>query len=104
MAKATAKEKLVKGALQLMLSKGYAGTTVDEICEAAGVSKGSFYYSFKTKEDIGVAALESFHLEAYTRIGTGKFTEITNPVKRVFNSSTFIPFFPESDRPLIRPA
>ena len=46
----TSKEKLVAAAHALMLSKGYAATTVDEICERAGASKGSFYHFFETKE------------------------------------------------------
>ncbi|HSG06596.1 MAG TPA: TetR/AcrR family transcriptional regulator [Nitrospiria bacterium] len=84
MVKESSKEKLIRAALQLMLSRGYAGTTVDEICEAAGVSKGSFYHSFKTKEDIGLAALESFHRDAFARSGTGKFNEIQDPIQRAF--------------------
>jgi TetR/AcrR family transcriptional repressor of nem operon len=45
-----------------MLSKGYAATSVDEICDAAGVSKGSFYHFFRTKEELGLAVLDAFHI------------------------------------------
>lgn len=58
--KTTAREKLVTAAETLMLSRGYASTSVDEICEAAGVSKGSFYHFFRTKEDLGLAVLDAF--------------------------------------------
>ena len=80
----TAKDELVQSALRLMLDKGYAGTTVDEICEHAGVSKGSFYYFFETKEDIGVAALEAFHQSAEKLMRSGKFMGIEDPIERVF--------------------
>lgn len=78
------KEQLVQSALRLMLDKGYAGTTVDEICDAAGASKGSFYYFFQTKEDIGLAALESFYERAQQLIQSGTFMEIEDPIERAF--------------------
>lgn len=78
------KEQLTAAALRLMLARGYAGTTVDEICEAAGASKGSFYYCFETKEDVGLAALEAFHDYAQKLIRSGKYMEIEDPIERVF--------------------
>lgn len=80
----TVKDQLVQSALRLMLDKGYAGTTVDEICEAAGASKGSFYYFFQTKEDIGLAALESFYDRAQQLMSGGTYMKIEDPVERVF--------------------
>jgi TetR/AcrR family transcriptional repressor of nem operon len=58
--KETAKEKLIAAAEAEMLAKGFPATTVDEICARAGVSKGSFYHFFSTKEELGLAALEAF--------------------------------------------
>lgn len=60
MSKTTAKQKLLEAGQELMLSKGYPATTVDEICHAAGVSKGSFYHFFDTKEDLALAVLDQF--------------------------------------------
>ena len=56
----TTKEKLVAAAEAEILAQGYAATTVDEICARAGVSKGSFYHFFPTKEDVALAALDAF--------------------------------------------
>ena len=44
-----------------MLSKGYTATGVDDICREAGVSKGSFYHQFTSKEELAVAALGAFY-------------------------------------------
>src|SRR5512132_3834692 len=41
-----------EGANGLFLERGIDQTTVDAICEAAGVSKGTFYLYFKRKEDL----------------------------------------------------
>ena len=51
-------QKIFNAAKTLMLSKGYPATTVDEICESAKVSKGSFYHSFSSKEELGIRLLE----------------------------------------------
>jgi TetR/AcrR family transcriptional repressor of nem operon len=79
-----AKEKIVQSAIRLMLDKGYAGTTVDEICENAGVSKGSFYHFFKAKEDIGVAALEGYIKRGEELMRLGDFMKIEDPIQRAF--------------------
>ena len=52
------KQKLLRTATQLMWENSYGSISVDDICERAGVNKGSFYYAFKTKSDLAVAACE----------------------------------------------
>lgn len=44
-----------------MLSRGYSATGVDDLCRDTGVSKGSFYHHFASKEDLAIAALEDFY-------------------------------------------
>ena len=48
---------LAKGA-QVMTRRGYHGTGVQEIVQAAGVPKGSFYHYFASKEDFALQALQ----------------------------------------------
>ena len=36
----------------MIYEKGYNGTTVDDIIELSGTSKGSFYYYFNTKDEL----------------------------------------------------
>jgi len=50
------KRKLLDAALAVIRTRGYSATRVEDICEAAGVTKGSFFYHFKTKEDLAVEA------------------------------------------------
>ncbi|MCZ6806619.1 MAG: TetR/AcrR family transcriptional regulator, partial [Deltaproteobacteria bacterium] len=78
----TAKEKLLEAAQTLMLSKGYPATTVDEICELAHVSKGSFYHAFDTKEALGLAVLEAFGERNARLIAEGPQAHIDDPVDR----------------------
>ncbi|HEY8172707.1 MAG TPA: TetR/AcrR family transcriptional regulator [Dehalococcoidia bacterium] len=44
--------KLVDAALQLFSTSGYEHATVDDIAQAAGYSKGAYYFHFSTKDDI----------------------------------------------------
>ena len=50
------KAKLLNAAFQVIRAKGYAATTVDDICHAAGVTKGSFFHHFKSKDDLALSA------------------------------------------------
>jgi len=54
-----AKQRLMDAANNLMWESSYASTSVDAICERAGVKKGSFYHFFESKSDLAVAALEA---------------------------------------------
>lgn len=46
------RDKLVRSANKLWREKGFADTTVNDICVEAGVAKGTFYFYFPRKEDL----------------------------------------------------
>lgn len=52
------KTKLLDAALRVIRTRGYTGTTIDDICLAAGVTKGSFFHHFKSKEDLAISAAD----------------------------------------------
>src|SRR5215204_1792844 len=54
-----AKERLMEAVTELIWHGSYGGTTIDQICEKAGVKKGSFYYFFNSKSELAAAALEA---------------------------------------------
>ena len=82
MAKVTAKPKAITAAQQLMTSGGYAATTVDEIIKLAGVSKGSVYHAFKSKEELAITALEDYEKRGWDIVANGPYVKINDPVKR----------------------
>jgi len=55
----TAQERLTDAAWDLIWENSYGATSVDSICEKAGVRKGSFYYFFKSKSELAAAALQA---------------------------------------------
>src|ERR1700677_1813610 len=54
------KRKLLETAMELIWESSYGSVSVDDICSKAGVNKGSFYYAFKSKSDLAVAAFQRF--------------------------------------------
>jgi TetR/AcrR family transcriptional repressor of nem operon len=53
-----ARERIVEAAIELLWAQSYGLVSVDAICERADVKKGSFYYFFKSKDELVVAALD----------------------------------------------
>src|SRR5262245_48127233 len=53
-----AKQRLMDAVKELIWTCSYGTTTIDQICEKAGVKKGSFYYFFDSKVDLAEAAIE----------------------------------------------
>lgn len=51
----TARDKLLEAGVRLIREQGYAATSVEQLCQAAGVSKGAFFHHFASKEALGVA-------------------------------------------------
>jgi TetR/AcrR family transcriptional regulator, transcriptional repressor for nem operon len=58
-----AKERLMQAVLELIWTGSYGSTTIDLICDKAGVKKGSFYHFFESKADLAVAALDEIAKE-----------------------------------------
>jgi len=52
------RQRILDAAKGLVLERGYAGTSVDDIQKAAGISRGTFFYHFKTKDDLARALME----------------------------------------------
>jgi AcrR family transcriptional regulator len=57
---ANMKEKLIDEGIKLFVRKSYKGTPIESITGKAGVSKGTFYWHFKSKEDLLVHILEQY--------------------------------------------
>lgn len=55
----SSKEKLINATIELMSLRGFESMGINSILEAADVSKSNFYYHFKSKEELCLAALET---------------------------------------------
>ena len=50
--------RLLEAARDVIRQQGFAATSVDDLCQAAEVTKGAFFHHFATKEALGIAAAE----------------------------------------------
>jgi len=53
-----AKERLMEAVKELIWTGSYGNTTIDQICDKAGVKRGSFYYFFDSKADLAGTAID----------------------------------------------
>jgi TetR/AcrR family transcriptional repressor of nem operon len=56
----TAKKRLLGAAMELIYARGYSAVGVQEICDRAGVNKGSFYHFFPSKQALALAVIEAY--------------------------------------------
>src|SRR5579859_5255890 len=76
----TRRKEIIAAAMDLFSRKGYHGTAMPEIAQAAGISTGLIYYIFPSKEDILVAYCEEG--EALHRDLFKQAEAIVDPLKR----------------------
>jgi TetR/AcrR family transcriptional regulator, transcriptional repressor for nem operon len=80
----TARTKLINAAHGVVRRQGYAGTSVDDLCKAAGVTKGAFFHYFASKEALAVASAQAWTDHAQTRIFTdAPWMQPADPLERV---------------------
>lgn len=88
-AKPDARSKLLDAAMSVIRTKGYSATTVDELCAAAGVTKGAFFHHFKSKEALGVAAVEHWSETTGTVFANAPYHDHPDPLQRVLGYVAF---------------
>ncbi|MFC8237786.1 TetR/AcrR family transcriptional regulator [Streptomyces sp. NPDC057284] len=77
-----AKEKILSAAQSLIELRGYSALGVAEICKAAGVPKGSFYYFFESKEALALAVIDE-HWAGQKQDWTGILNSDAQPLDRL---------------------
>ncbi len=85
----TSKTRLLDAALNVIRTQGYAATTVDDICAAAGVTKGSFFHHFKSKDELALSAAEHFSNMASGFFATAPYRKASDPAQRVLGYIDF---------------
>jgi TetR/AcrR family transcriptional regulator, transcriptional repressor for nem operon len=78
-----ADERLKAAALELIWEESYGAITIDDICKRADVKKGSFYYFFKSKAELAVAALEKMWADEWKPSLDARFSPSVEPLDRI---------------------
>jgi TetR/AcrR family transcriptional regulator, transcriptional repressor for nem operon len=85
----TARTRLLDAALRIVREKGYHAATVDELCVAAGVTKGAFFHHFKSKEELAIAAAHHWSTMTGGLFAGASYHAFADPVDRVMGYLDF---------------
>ena len=77
------KRKLLDAALRVIRTRGYQATRVEDVCEAAGLTKGSFFHHFTSKEDLALAAAEHWNAVTGALFASAPYRELADPLDRL---------------------
>jgi TetR/AcrR family transcriptional repressor of nem operon len=89
MPRLNARTKLLNAALSVIRTKGYSATSVDELCAAAGVTKGAFFHHFKSKEELAVAAADHWSETTGGFFDAAPYRQLDDPLDRVLGYIDF---------------
>jgi TetR/AcrR family transcriptional repressor of nem operon len=87
--KPKSRTRLLDAALDLVRAKGYAATTVDDICHRAGVTKGSFFHHFKSKDDLALAAVAHWEAGTASLFAAAGYHQDEDPLDRLLGYVDF---------------
>jgi TetR/AcrR family transcriptional repressor of nem operon len=79
-----ARARLLGAARSLVRHRGFAATSVDDLCAAAGVTKGAFFHHFPSKEALGVALIEDWTDSTTILFASHPYNTLPDPLDRVF--------------------
>ncbi|MDP1753029.1 MAG: TetR/AcrR family transcriptional regulator [Reyranella sp.] len=83
------RQKILEAAIDVVRAKGYAATTVDDLCAAAGVTKGSFFHHFKSKEEMVLQAVAHWGSWTDGIFAAAPYAAADDPRDRVFGYLDF---------------
>ncbi len=83
------KLRFLEAALHVIRAKGYTATRIEDICEAAGLTKGSFFHHFESKEELALEAADHFAAMAGRVFATAPYQDETDPLDRILGYVDF---------------
>jgi len=69
--------------MHVIRAKGYTATRIEDICEAAGVTKGSFFHHFSTKEELAIAAADYWSEVTSALFAESAYHNASDPLERL---------------------
>jgi AcrR family transcriptional regulator len=81
---------ILNKAFELIYSKGYQTTSIDDIIATTQVTKGAFYYHFKTKDEMGVAIIEEILKPTMLESFIQPIENSENPLEDLYNMISYL--------------
>lgn len=89
MTASASRKRFLDAAVRLIRTCGYEAATVDDLCREAGLTKGSFFHHFRSKEDLALAAADHFAGGAVALFGQAPYHAHEDPRDRVLGYVDF---------------
>lgn len=83
------KTRFLDAATHVIREKGYSATRIEDVCDAAGLTKGSFFHHFESKEDLALAAADHFAAMADRLFASAPYQREDDPLDRVLGYVDF---------------
>jgi TetR/AcrR family transcriptional repressor of nem operon len=84
-----ARTRLLEAARDVIRAQGFAASSIDDLCKAAGVSKGAFFHHFENKEALGVAAAHYWAETTSAFFGNAPYHDLDDPLDRLLGYVEF---------------
>ena len=91
------KQLIIEKALELFAKQGFEATSVQQITEHCGISKGAFYLSFKSKDELIIALIDHFMMQFISDIDHSVRNTDSQNLLYEFYFTTFVSFQQHSD-------
>jgi TetR/AcrR family transcriptional repressor of nem operon len=88
-ARGGAREALLDATITLVRKQGWSATSVDQVCRAAGVTKGAFFHHFASKEALGIAAAAHWSAVTGALFANADYHRHADPLDRIFGYLDF---------------
>jgi len=77
------KTKLLDATLGVVRAKGYTATRIEDVCAEAGLTKGSFFHHFRSKEDLVLAAVAHWGVRTTAFFADAPYHDRPDPLDRL---------------------
>lgn len=84
------KMKLLDATLKVVRTKGYAATRIEDVCAEAGLTKGSLFHHFKSKEDLALAAVTHWDVLSAQTFAAAPYHSVADPLGRLMAYVVFL--------------
>jgi TetR/AcrR family transcriptional repressor of nem operon len=77
------KTRMLNAAVRVIRAKGYSATRIEDVCEAAGLTKGSFFHHFDSKEALALAAADYWIEGTDALFASAPYRALADPLDRL---------------------